>query len=192
MKDLEIRGAGHLLGERQHGMMEAVGYDYFIHLLDQAIKRIKGEAVEEARSEINLKVEVRIPETYLPQMNVRLNLYKRISSVESLDEIRALEEEIGDRFGPPPPAVLNLLEYGRIKHLAQKLQMKSLDRVGGRVVFKFLPGTNVEAGRVSRILNRWRGTMTPQGVMSLPLRGRADRDLLRETAAILMELIGIG
>ena len=192
MKDLEIRGAGHLLGERQHGVMEAVGYDYFIHLLDQAIKRLKGEAVGEARCEINLKVEVRIPEDYIPQMNVRLNLYKRISSVENAEEIRALGEEIADRFGPPPPGVNNLLEYGRIKYLAQRLQVKAIDRVDGRIVFKFLPETGVEVQRVSKVLNRHHGTMTPQGVMTLPLRGRGDTDLLRETAAVLLELLGIG
>jgi transcription-repair coupling factor (superfamily II helicase) len=192
MKDLEIRGAGHLLGERQHGVMEAVGYDYFVHLLDQAIRRLKGEAVEETRSEINLKVEVRIPETYIPQMSVRLNLYKRISAVESPDEIRALEEEIRDRFGPPPPSVANLLEYGRIRNLALKLQIRAIDRVDGRVVFKFLPGTGVEVGRVSKLLNRYGGTMTPQGVMALPLGGREGTALLRETASVLLELSGLG
>jgi transcription-repair coupling factor (superfamily II helicase) len=192
MKDLEIRGAGHLLGERQHGMMEAVGYDYFIHLLDQAIKRLKGETGEEVRSEINLKVDVRIPEAYLPQMNVRLNLYKRVSSAESLEAVRRLGEEIQDRFGPPPPSVLNLLEYGRIKHLAGRLAVKAVDRLDGRVVFKFLPATPVEIGRVSKVLNRYRGTMTPQGVMSLPLPSGSGPDVLRETVGILKELLGIG
>jgi len=192
LKDLEIRGAGHLLGERQHGMMEAVGYDYFIHLLDQAIRRLKGEAGEEVRTELNLKVDIRIPESYLPQMNVRLNLYKRISSAESLDEVGRLEEEIRDRFGPPPPGVANLLEYGRIRHLARRLAVKAVDRVDGRVVFKFLPATQVEIGRVSKVLNRCRGTMTPQGVMSLPLGPAPDLEFLRETAGILKELLGIG
>ncbi|MBM3310453.1 MAG: transcription-repair coupling factor [Candidatus Aminicenantes bacterium] len=192
MKDLEIRGAGHLLGERQHGMMEAVGYDYFIHLLDQAIRRLKGEGGEEVRSEINLKVDVRIPEAYLPQMNVRLNLYKRISSAESLEGVLRLGEEIRDRFGPPPPSVLNLLEYGRIKHLAGRLAIKAVDRLDGRLVFKFLPATGVEIGRVSKVLNRYRGTMTPQGVMSLPLPSGPGPDVLRETVGILKELLGIG
>ncbi|MBM3295165.1 MAG: transcription-repair coupling factor, partial [Candidatus Aminicenantes bacterium] len=192
MKDLEIRGAGHLLGERQHGVLEAVGYDYFVHLLDQAIKRLKGEAREEVRPEINLKVDIRIPEAYLPQMNVRLNLYKRLSSVEDLEEVGRLEEEIRDRFGPPPPTVLSLLEYGKIKHLAGRLSVKAIDRVDSRVVLKFLPSAQVDIGRVSRVLNRYRGSMTPQGVLSLPLRGGPGLGLLRETSGVLKEFLGIG
>ncbi|MBN1939720.1 MAG: transcription-repair coupling factor [Candidatus Aminicenantes bacterium] len=192
MKDLEIRGAGHLFGEAQHGTMEAVGYDYFIHLLEQAIKEIKGEAVQEVRCEINLRVEVRIPESYIPAMNVRLNLYKRISSAADSDEIRSLEEEIRDRFGPPPPGVDHLLQYGRIKFLAGKLSLASVDRVDHRVILKFQPSTPVDPARIAALLNRTRGSMTPQGVMTLPLRSSQAGAFLRETARALLELSGIG
>ena len=192
MKDLEIRGAGHLFGEAQHGTMEAVGYDYFIHLLEQAIKELKGEAVEEVRCEINLRIEVRIPESYIPAMNVRLNLYKRISSAADLDEVRSLEEEIRDRFGPPPPSVEHLLQYGRIKFLAGRLNLASVDRIDHRVVLKFQPTTPVDPARIAAILNRTRGSMTPQGVMTLPLRSSQAGPLLRETARVLLELSGIG
>ncbi|MCX6567136.1 MAG: transcription-repair coupling factor [Candidatus Aminicenantes bacterium] len=192
MKDLEIRGAGHLFGEQQHGTMEAVGYDYFIHLLGQAIKELKGEAVEDARCEINLRVEVRIPEAYIPAMNVRLNLYKRISSAADLDEVRALEEEIRDRFGPPPQSVDHLLHYGRIKHLAQRLKLAAVDRIDHRLILRFQPSTDVDPARISAVLNKTRGSMTPQGVMSLPLRSPKDAEILRETARLLLELIGMG
>jgi len=192
MKDLEIRGAGHLFGEQQHGTMEAVGYDYFIHLLEQAIKELKGEAVEEARCEINLRVEVRIPEAYIPSMNVRLNLYKRISSAADLNEVQALEEEIRDRFGPPPPSVDHLLHYGRIKHLAGKLSLAAVDRIDHKLILKFQPSTPVDPSRIASILNRTRGTMTPQGIMSLPLRSSQAGAILRETTRALLELSGIG
>jgi len=190
MKDLEIRGAGNLFGEKQHGTMEAVGLDYFIHLLEQAIRELKGEKVEEVKSEINLKVDIQIPEDYLPQINLRLNLYKRVSSVESLDEVRAIHDEIADRFGPPPASVASLLDYGRIKFLAQELRIKAIDRVDHRIIFKFLPSTDVQVGRMTKLLNRYRGTLTPQGVMSLEVHSGGEGDLLAETIAVLMELYG--
>jgi transcription-repair coupling factor (superfamily II helicase) len=190
VKDLEIRGAGNLFGEKQHGTMEAVGLDYFIHLLEQTIRELKGEKIEEVKSEINLKVDIQIPEDYLPQINLRLNLYKRVSSVESLDEVRAIQDEIADRFGPLPASVSSLLDYGRIKFLAQKLMIKAIDRVDHRIIFKFLPSTDVQIARMTKLLNRYRGTLTPQGVMSLEVRPGGEGELLRETIAVLMELYG--
>ncbi|MHB8055416.1 MAG: transcription-repair coupling factor [Candidatus Aminicenantales bacterium] len=192
MKDLEIRGAGHLFGEQQHGTMEAVGYDYFIHLLEQAIKELKGEAVEEVRCEINLKIEIRIPEAYIPAMNVRLNLYKRISSAPDLEALRALGDEIRDRFGPPPPSVDNLVQYGRIKLLAQRLNLATVDRIEHRLILKFQPSPVVDPARVAAVLNRTRGSMTPLGVLSLPLYSSRDVEILRETARLLLELSGMG
>ena len=139
-KDLEIRGAGNLLGHRQSGAMEAVGYDYFMHLLDQAIRELKGEAVEEVKTELNLKVDIRVPEDYLPQVNLRLNLYKRLSSLDDLNEIAKIRTEVLDRFGDIPGGVENLLKYGAIKFLSQRLRIESLDphRKSARVqVFPF-------------------------------------------------------
>jgi transcription-repair coupling factor (superfamily II helicase) len=121
-------------------------------------------------------------------MNLRLNLYKRISSAESLDEIRAIESEIGDRFGPPPPSVSNLCQYGRIKFLAQKLKIQGLDRIDQRLIFRFMPTTTVPLDRMTSLLNRTAGTLTPEGVMSLTLRAGRDRDFLDETLAVLKEL----
>jgi len=188
MKDLEIRGAGNLFGARQSGTMEAVGFDYFMHLLQQTIRELKGEAVEEIKTEINLKVDIQIPEAYIPQVNLRLNLYKRVSSAESLDEVAAIEEEISDRFGPAPKSVLNLCRYGRIKLLAQRLKVTAVDRTGDRVVFKFLPSTEAQLGRMTSLLKKYAGSLTPQGVMSLRLGPRPDADLLDETIVVLKAL----
>ena len=187
-KDLEIRGAGNLLGHRQHGSMEAVGFDYYMQLLDQAIRELKGERVEEANVEINLKVDIRIPEDYLPQINLRLNLYKRLASVENLGEIAKIREEVSDRFGPVPATIENLLRYGTIKYLARKLRIGTIDRVENRVVFRFLEGTPVDWSRMPGLLKRYSGSLSPQGVMSLSLRPERESDLLDETVRVLMEL----
>jgi len=187
-RDLEIRGAGNLLGHRQHGTMEAVGFEYYMQLLEQAIRGLKGEPVEEENPEINLKVDIRVPEEYLPQVNLRLNLYKRLASVEGLSEIDRIREEVRDRFGPPPEAIENLLRYGALKHLAKRLRLRSIDRTERRVVFRFRPETAVDWSRVTPLLKRYAGSLTPEGVLSLAFRGTSERALLDETLGVLMEL----
>jgi transcription-repair coupling factor (superfamily II helicase) len=187
-RDLEIRGAGNLLGHRQHGTMEAVGFEYYMQLLDQAIRGLTGEPVEEENPEINLKIDIRVPEDYLPQVNLRLNLYKRLASVEELGEIERVREEILDRFGPPPDSIENLLLYGALKHLARRLRLRSIDRTEHRIVFKFRPETPVDWSRVTPLLKRYAGSLSPEGIMSLAFRGVTERELLDETVGVLMEL----
>jgi transcription-repair coupling factor (superfamily II helicase) len=189
-KDLEIRGAGNLLGSEQHGYMEAVGFDYFMELLDQTIKELKGEKEEEVKSEINLRVDIRIPEEYLPQINLRLNLYKRVSSVESLAEIDKIREEVRDRFGPLPDSVESLLRYGAVKHLAQKVRIRAIDRIGSRLILKFHPATVADLSGLTRVLKKYRGSLTPQGVLTLPQAREAGPAVLDETVSVLNELYG--
>jgi transcription-repair coupling factor (superfamily II helicase) len=189
-KDLEIRGAGNLLGSEQHGYMEAVGFDYFMELLNQTIQELKGEKEEAVKSEINLRVDIRIPEEYLPQINLRLNLYKRVSSVASLEEIDRIREEVRDRFGPPPTSVESLLRYGAVKHMAQKIKIRGIDRVGSRLVLKFHPAALADLAGLTRVLKRQRGSLTPQGILTLPLTREAGPAVLDETVAVLNELYG--
>jgi len=140
------------------------------------------------KSKINLKLAVRIPESYLPQTNLRLNLYKRISSVDSLDELDRIAEEVRDRYGPLPSSVRSLLRYGTIKHLAGNLRIKTLDRVGSRLVFKFLPDSTADVHRLTRLVERCRGSITPQGVLSIDLGSSGETSFLDETIHILKEL----
>jgi transcription-repair coupling factor (superfamily II helicase) len=171
-RDLEIRGAGNLLGSQQHGYMAAVGFDYFMELLDQTIRELKGEKVEAAKCEINL----------------RLNLYKRISSIENVDEIEKIREEIRDRYGPVPGSVENLLRYGAVKYLAQKIRVAAIDRIGGRMVLRFSPTSLADLGGLTRVIKKYGGSLTPQGVLSLPLRLDQDQAVLDETVSVLKQL----
>ena len=172
--------------------MEAVGYEYFIHLLEEAIKRLKGEAPPEAKSEINLRVDNRIPEAYVPQVNVRLSLYKRISSAEALDEFEALGAEMEDRFGPPPEAVRHLLDYGRIKLLAGRLRVQAIDRLEGRILFKIDPAAEILPERWSGLIKSRGARVSPEGLLTVPLKGRGgDAEVLAETISVLKTLYGV-
>ncbi len=187
-RDLEIRGAGNLLGPQQHGMMEAVGFDYFMQLLDKAIRELKGEKVEEVKCEINLRVDIRIPEDYIPQMNLRLNFYKRISSLEKLAEMELLRQEMEDRFGPLPTSVSNLITYGGVKFIAEKLKIKSLDRMGNRLYISWpLPADSVWPKLLS-VLKKRKGTIHPQGIVEIPLSPTTAEGITAETLAVLKEL----
>lgn len=187
-KDLEIRGSGNLLGSEQHGEMEAVGFDYYMFMLEKTIKELKGETSKEVKSEINLKVDIRIPKNYLPQINLRLNLYKRVSSVEDLEKIEKIKEEIADRYGPLPSSVKNLLRYGIIKYLAQKIEINSIDRMGKTLIFKFYPSSSADLGQLTELIDRYSGTITPQGVMSLSLPSRGETEIMDATISILKQL----
>jgi len=187
-RDLEIRGAGNFLGSQQHGYMEAVGFEYYMHLMDLTVKRLKGDDDEEVKSEINLRVDVQIPEEYLPQMNMRLNLYKRISSVESLEELDRIREEIKDRFGILPKSVENLLRYGIVKFLSHKLKIKNIDRVGSKIILKFSPSFYGDLKRLTKLMENYAGTVTPQGVLSLNISAVDDAAFIVETITILKEL----
>jgi transcription-repair coupling factor (superfamily II helicase) len=133
-------------------------------------------------------VDIRIPEDYLPQINLRLNLYKRISSVEDLSEIDKIKEEIEDRYGPLPSSVEKLLRYGIIKHLAQKIKINAIDRIGKKIIFKFFPSSSADLARLAKLIERYSGTITPQGVMSLSILARKETEVMDETISILKEL----
>ncbi len=191
-RDLEIRGAGSFLGARQHGYMEAVGFDYYMNMLERTVRKLKGEDVEEVKTKINLKVDIRIPESYLPQVNLRLNLYKRVSSIESLQEMKQIEEETGDRFGPVPPTVRHLFRYGVIKHLAGLLKIESIDRVDDRILFKFFQDSKADPDKLVRILKDFSGSITPDGIMTLKISGDGPSGLMDETISILKEFAVCG
>ena len=136
--DLEIRGAGNLLGGQQSGHIDAVGFEMYMKLLEETIRELKGEDLEDdVRAVVNLKVDFRLDESYVPDMNQRLTIYRRVAAARSEDEIASIVEEVRDRYGAPPTALLNLADYARIRVLADRLAIETLDRDGFAVVLKF-------------------------------------------------------
>ena len=133
--DLEIRGAGNLLGGEQSGHIDAVGFEMYMKLLEETIRELKGEDLEDdVRATVNLRIDFRIDESYVPDMNQRLMIYRRIAAARTEDELTRIMDEVRDRYGPPPVPVLNLADYGRIRVLADALGIEShrARRIGRR------------------------------------------------------------
>ncbi len=129
MRDLEIRGAGNLLGKEQHGNMNLVGYDMYCALLGEAVARLKGEDIKEsAETTVDLKVDVHIPQSYINEEQLRFEFYKKASDICCEEDYLNLQSELTDRFGDMPHSVENLIECMYIKSLAQRLNISSVVR----------------------------------------------------------------
>jgi transcription-repair coupling factor (superfamily II helicase) len=152
--DLEIRGAGNLLGGQQSGHIDAVGFEMYMKLLEETIRELKGEDVEDdIRAAVNLQVDFRLDESYVPDMNQRLTIYRRMAAARSEAEIAGIVDEAQDRYGAPPTQLLNLADYARIRVLADRLGLESLDRQGPAVVLKFREKTTtVDPLRIIRLV----------------------------------------
>ena len=152
MRDLEIRGAGDILGARQHGHVAAVGFHLYTRLLATAVKTLKEESGEPLDKNtlafsvhrplvaVELPLDTNIPSEYVPNQEMRLGLYRRIADVSTLDEIDALAEEFGDRFGPLPESVSNLLYQMRVKLMAGEAGLTSISMEGNQMVLRFPEG----------------------------------------------------
>ncbi len=169
--DLEIRGAGNLLGAEQSGQIEAIGFDMYVKLLERTVQELKGESVgDERRATVNLGIELRVDEHYVTDTNQRLALYRRVASAESDDELEALLEELSDRYGPVPRRVVRLVEFGRIRVLADRLGVESIDREKHLLVMKFREDARVDPQRlVALVQARPEVTLTPPGVLRVDL-----------------------
>jgi len=173
--DLELRGAGNLLGREQHGHIEAVGFDMYCQMMERAVAERKGEAVApERRATLNLGQEIRIPPEYIESENLRLRIYKRIASVAADAEREEVRRELEDRFGPPPPSVENLLDYAVLKALAEKLLVASVDRRADQLAIKFYEDTPLGPERLVKVIRKRRGMrLDPTGILWLDWKGEA-------------------
>ena len=173
--DLEIRGAGNLLGGEQSGHIETVGFEMYMKLLEQAVRELKGEDIEDdVRAVVNLRVDLKIDDSYVPDMNQRLTIYRKVADARTDAELDQILTELRDRYGPIPEAVEHLEQYGRIRILADKLGVESIDREGQTVIIKFRPdsqGKRLNVDRLLRVIGaRGDATLVPPATIKLELR----------------------
>ncbi len=190
--DLELRGAGNMLGRQQHGHIEAIGFDMYCQMLERAVSKLKGEEVApDLRTTLSLGFDVRIPQDYIPSENLRLRTYKRISSIASEADKQDVRKELEDRFGKPPSSVENLLEYAALKSMSERLRISAVERQGTRIAIRFHPETTLDPARlVSVVRSRTGIKLDPSGVLWMEVkRGESIPVVLRN---VLLGLQGQG
>jgi len=197
--DLEIRGAGELLGEEQSGQIEAIGFSLYNELLERAVRALKSgrvpdfDLVDERDAEVELHIAALIPDNYLPDVHARLTLYKRIASARNVDGLRELQVEMIDRFGLLPDPVKNLFAVAGLKLAATSLGIRKLElgERGGRVLFN--PQPNIDPLRVIKLIQAQPKVYALDGQdklrIKLELPGAAER--LGAAQALLRALSGI-
>ena len=157
MRDLEIRGAGNLLGAEQHGHMEAVGYDMYCKMLNEAVKHLKGELSEEDTftTALDVNVDAYIPDSYIPNEYHKLDIYKRIAAIESEEEMDDMIEELIDRFGDIPKKVELLLEVARLKNLAHQAYVTEVTQKGVTYTFRMYEKAKIHVERIPDLLKQF-------------------------------------
>ncbi|HVG32498.1 MAG TPA: transcription-repair coupling factor [Pyrinomonadaceae bacterium] len=188
--DLELRGAGNLLGGQQSGHMDALGFDLYTQMLERTVMELRGETVEDETSvSINLGVDVAIPEDFISDMGQRLRTYKRVSSARDDETLHQIRAEVEDRYGRLPPSVERLFAYARLRRLAEEVGVVSIDKTQGGIVIKLSEKARVAPERLLNLVAEREGAgFSPSGVLRLEL-GEEERDYVLETARrVLLEV----
>ncbi len=207
--DLELRGAGNMLGGEQSGHIEAIGFEMYTSMLEEAVGKIKGEGEKPAHAAtvINLGISVRIDSDYIPEENQRLRMYKRMAGAEDFATLADIRAELQDRYGPPPESVTNLLAAGELRLQAQQLGILQIDRKRTQIELnkaktfvemlhiKFVEpgkggsgGRSVDPGVLMKLVSRnaKRGAQfSPQGILRWPLPNAKSEDVISETRSLL-------
>jgi transcription-repair coupling factor (superfamily II helicase) len=190
--DLELRGAGNLLGGEQSGHIEAVGFELYTQMLDRAVREMKGEAgPDESVTQLNLGLNIRIPVDYIAEENQRLRMYKLVAGVETESQLTDVAGELRDRYGEPPPAIRNLLEYASLKLLCLQVGATAIDRKRDLVSIKFRQNASIDPGKLARFVSSQRGAQfTPDGVLKFSLKATATDGVLSLLRDLIEELAG--
>lgn len=188
--DLELRGAGNLLGGEQSGQMDALGFDLYTQMLERTVQELRGEAIEDETSvSINLGVDVAIPDDYISDMGQRLRTYKRVSSSRDEETLRDILTETQDRYGRLPEAVLSLFEYARLRLIAENVGVISIDRIQGGIALKFSEKSRVDPAKLLTLVGENEGSsFAPSGTLRLILDDEEKRSVLETTHAVLLNI----
>jgi transcription-repair coupling factor (superfamily II helicase) len=190
--DLELRGAGNLLGAEQHGHLNSVGLDLYLKMLEQTVYELKGGATKpEVRTTLSLGLDIKIPERYIAEERQRLRMYKRISSLTTSHQRAELEAELIDRYGAIPASVANLFDYAELKSVAERLLVESIERKGEEVVLRFHAQAPVDPERLKQFVRRHReANFRPDGVLRFRL-AEPDGTLTAQVRGVLEGLYSV-
>ena len=193
--DLELRGAGNMLGGEQSGHIEAVGFELYTGMLEEAVAKIKGEQhAEPIATQLNLGISLRIDESYIPEENQRLRIYKRIAAAASEKAVDDVRVELADRYGPVPESVGHLLEAAALRAECERMGVAQVDRKRGEVHLRFAPEAAIDPGRLMRLVAKHAkqgAQFTPQGVLRFPLREKDPVQVILEIRLLLEELAAV-
>jgi transcription-repair coupling factor (superfamily II helicase) len=186
MRDLEIRGAGNLLGAEQHGAMVSVGFDLYCQLLAQAVQELKGEEVtEDILPSVDLPIAAHIPTDYIPGEAERIYFYKRMSGVRTVTDIESLQAELEDRFGDPPRPVWDALAVLRLRLRCKEIGIQSVKTEGTNVAFRLAPHVRLTPDAVKLLTYAFKGhRFTPDGVV-VPMTGPKVMPQVEEMIAVI-------
>ncbi len=188
--DLELRGAGILLGGQQSGHMDALGFDLYTQMLERTVSELRGEQVEDETSvTLNLGIEVAIPDDYISDMGQRLRTYKRVSSARDDQTLNSIRNETEDRYGRIPLSVDRLFEYARLRRLAEEVGILSIDKTGDGAAVKFSEKARILPEKLENFIAGHEGTtFTPNGVLKLVLTEDSREEVLAVVRDVLLEL----
>jgi transcription-repair coupling factor (superfamily II helicase) len=187
MKDLEIRGAGNLLGGEQSGHIQGVGFDLYVRLIGEAVADFRGDAVDvPAEIKIELPVDAHLPHDYVPGERLRLEAYKKLATVETFAAVDEIEAELRDRYGAPPRPVENLLEVARLRVVAREARIGDIG-VQGRVV-RFGPVKELRESQQLRLMRLYPGTIVKEALgtilVPVPMTARVGGKPLRDVEVL--------
>jgi transcription-repair coupling factor (superfamily II helicase) len=185
--DLELRGAGNLLGGQQSGHMDALGFDLYTQMLERTVAELRGEQVEDETSvSINLGVDVAIPEDYIGDMGQRLRTYKRIASARDDEALEIIRRETEDRYGRPPESVERLFAYARLRRTAEETGVVAIDRTPTGLAFKMKETARVSPDKLLALVGKGEGaTFSPSGVLKVETKGDG---LIDKARGVLLDI----
>src|SRR5256885_840140 len=188
--DLELCGAGNLLGGEQSGHIEAVGFDLYTQMLEQAVREMKGEAEpQEIDTQLNLGLNIKIPDEYISEENQRLRMYKRIAGVSDEKQLKDVAAELADRYGPPPVPVQNLLDYASLKLLCQRAGVAGIDRKREQISIRFMPDASIDPSKLAQfVAGQKAAQFTPAGILKFSLSNFQAEDVLDRLKDVLERL----
>lgn len=196
MRDLEIRGAGNILGEKQHGHLDAVGYDLYCRLLEQALHKINDPTKkEEIETTINLDFDAYIPKKYIKDELRKIEAYKKIAAIEKQEDYEDVYDELTDRYGEPPKVVTNLLEIALIKAMANQLDMITIEQKGEEIIFEISKDAKMNPEKIPDLVKSYnrklKFTVNERICFILSVKKEEKKDVFSQIKNLLQRIKGL-